>query len=113
MSLCDGPCLATRVRGAMVEIVMPSDSKRWADRDRLSGPVAQRLKRTETGKRARRRKNPVQAAAQPDDSDEENDSPHDALQSSFSQLVGLMRRPTSTSYGPQFQLSLHCRFTSA
>ena len=73
----EGPCLVTRVRGVMVEIVMPNDSKRWVHHDRLSGPVPQKFKRTETGKRGRPRKNPVQAAAQPDDSDEENDSPND------------------------------------
>lgn len=37
------PCLVTRVRGVMVEVVLPNDSERWVHHDCLSGPLAPKV----------------------------------------------------------------------
>jgi hypothetical protein len=64
------------VRGVIVELVIPNDSKRWVHHDPLSGPVSQKFEGTQTAKRGRPRKSPVPAVSHPDsDDDEENDVP--------------------------------------
>ena len=67
----EGPCLVTRVRGVMIEVVMPNDTKRWIHHDRLSGPIPQKYRKVEGGKRGRPRKNPSKDIRQSDDEAED------------------------------------------